>query len=628
MLDTLRNAARTWVAKALLLLLVVSFGVWGVSSSVITDSSDSVITVGGQSVSASEFRLAYQRRLAELSRQFGTQLTTEQARALGVVNQVYSQLSAGAALDELSDQMNLGLSQDRLAQLIADDPAFTGAGGRFDRQIFTSLLRNAGLREQDYILERSKVAVRSQIVEATADGFKAPQVLVDALRAYRNETRSIDYLLLTNANIDPIAPPAEDVLASWFESVKTRYNAPEYRRFVYVKLEPADIAEPASISDEAIREDYERRKASFDIPGTRTIEQLTFETREMADAAAEELAQGTSFDQLVTDQGRTATDVLLGDFTRASVPDPALAEAAFAVEKDGGTTAVVDGAFGPVILRVTNIKLDSSRTFDEVKEGIRADLAQAAASEDILNVHDRFEDLRGSGASLAEVAKEMNLKLVEVPLVDNRGLDTSEKDVELPNGAELLSEVFQTDVGVEAMPLNVGNDGYLWFEVADIVPARERKLEEVREKVLADWTTEQQRIALGAKAESLKERLKKGDEIAAIAIELGIAVETKTGLLRSANDPVLGTAGVAAAFSGPVGTANSAPGADPETQIVLKVTDVNTGGSADALANDDAQVQTVANAAGDDILDQMVNQLQNDYGVSINQALADQAMVQ
>lgn len=474
MLDTLRNAARTWVAKALLLLLVVSFGVWGVSSSVITDSSDSVITVGGQSVSASEFRLAYQRRLAELSRQFGTQLTTEQARALGVVNQVYSQLSAGAALDELSDQMNLGLSQDRLAQLIAEDPAFTGAGGRFDRQVFTSLLRNAGLREQDYILERSKVAVRSQIVEATADGFKAPQVLVDALRAYRNETRSIDYLLLTNANIDPIAPPAEDVLASWFESVKTRYNAPEYRRFVYVKLEPADIAEPASISDEAIREDYERRKASFDIPGTRTIEQLTFETREMADAAAEELAQGTSFDQLVTDQGRTATDVLLGDFTRASVPDPALAEAAFAVEKDGGTTAVVDGAFGPVILRVTNIKLDSSRTFDEVKEGIRADLAQAAASEDILNVHDRFEDLRGSGASLAEVAKEMNLKLVEVPLVDNRGLDTSEKDVELPNGAELLSEVFQTDVGVEAMPLNVGNDGYLWFEVADIVPAREQ----------------------------------------------------------------------------------------------------------------------------------------------------------
>ncbi|MBO3760232.1 peptidylprolyl isomerase [Ciceribacter sp. L1K22] len=628
MLDSLRNAARTWVAKLLLLLLVVSFGIWGVSSSIIADTSNSVITVGNQSVSASEFRLAYQRRLAELSRQFGTQLTTEQARALGVVNQVYAQLSAGAALDELADEMNLGLSEDRLAQLIADDPAFTGAGGQFDRQVFTARLRNAGLQEDDYILERSNVAIRSQIVEATADGFKAPQVLIDALRAYRNETRDVDYLLLTKANLDPVAPPAEDVLATWFDTVKARYNAPEYRRFAYVKLEPSDIAEPAAITDEQIREDYERRKASYEIPGTRTIEQLTFENRDMANAAAEELSRGTSFDQLVADQGRTATDVLLGDFTRASIPDPALADAAFAVAQNGGTTPVIDGAFGPVILRISNIKPDTTRTFDEVKEEIRNELAQAAAVEDILTVHDRFEDIRGSGATLADAAKELNLQLVEVPLVDNTGRDTSEKDVDLPGGAELLKDVFQTDVGVEALPLNIGRDGYLWFEVADIVPSRERKLEEVREKALADWTAEQQRVALGAKAEALRERLEKGETIADLATELSIAVETKTGLKRSDNDAVLGSAGIAAAFSGPVGTADSAPGADPDTQIVLKVTNVQSGAGGDVLAADDSQVEAIANAAGDDILDQMVNQLQSDYGVRINQTLADQAMVQ
>jgi peptidyl-prolyl cis-trans isomerase D len=35
----------------------------------------------------------------------------------------------------------------------------------------------------------------------------------------------------------------------------------------------------------------------------------------------------------------------------------------------------------------------------------------------------------------------------------------------------------------------------------------------------------------------------------------------------------------------------------------------------------------VANAAGDDILDQMVGQLQAEYGVTFNQALAQQAIV-
>ena len=85
--------------------------------------------------------------------------------------------------------MNLGLSQDRLATLISEDPAFRGVNGQFDRLTFSSVLRNAGLREQDYINNRSQVAVRSQIVEALSDGYTPPKMLVDALRQYRNQTR-------------------------------------------------------------------------------------------------------------------------------------------------------------------------------------------------------------------------------------------------------------------------------------------------------------------------------------------------------------------------------------------------------------------------------------------------------
>ncbi|WP_407810861.1 SurA N-terminal domain-containing protein, partial [Staphylococcus aureus] len=79
MLDSLRNASRTMAAKLLLLLLVVSFGIWGVSASLVTANSHAVMTVGDQTVSPEEFRLAYQRQISDLSRQFGTRLTTEQA---------------------------------------------------------------------------------------------------------------------------------------------------------------------------------------------------------------------------------------------------------------------------------------------------------------------------------------------------------------------------------------------------------------------------------------------------------------------------------------------------------------------------------------------------------------------
>lgn len=628
MLDSLRNASKTMAAKLLLLLLVVSFGVWGVSASLMTSVSNAVVTVGDQTVSPNDFRLAYQRQISDLSRQFGTRLTTEQAKAFGIDRQVFSQLAAGAALDQLSSDMNLGLSEDRLASLIAEDPAFRAVNGQFDRNLFSERLRNSGLREDDYIKERSKVAVRSQIVDAVSDGFTAPKVLVDALKQYRNEQRSIDYIILSNANIDPVKAPADDVLAAWFEGVKNRYRAPEYRKFSYVKLEPSDIADASAITDAQIDDYYNSHKDSFRTAGRRTIEQIVFPNREMADAAATQLREGTTtFDQVVKDQGKTPSDVTLGEFTKETMPDQSLADAAFAVQKDGGATAALDGAFGPVILRVSGIKPETVKTLDESREQIRTELATAAAVDQINSVHDRYEDLRGSGSSLIDAANQLNLKAVTVAAADSAGLDDKGdalKDLPAPS---LVTEVFKTEPGAESLPINLGREGYVWFDVEQITPERDRALSEVRDEVLADWTAEQQKTALSTKADELKARLEKGETLVTLADDLGIAVENKIGLKRNSDDAVLGMQAVTAAFSGPVGTIASTPGADGEGRILLQVTAVDADALPSALSNDDQQLEAMAQAAGDDILDQMVNRLQSDYGVTINQAAADQAMV-
>jgi peptidyl-prolyl cis-trans isomerase D len=583
--------------------------------------------VGDQEVSAEQFRLAYQRQIANLSRQFGTQLTAQQARAFGIENEVVAQLAAGAALDQLSDDMNLGLSQDRLASLIAEDPAFKGVNGQFDRSLFSSRLRSAGLRENDYIAERSKVAVRSQIVEAVSDGFKPPQVMLDALKQYRDESRTVDYLLLSNANIDPVKAPGDDVLAAWFEGVKTRYRAPEYRSFAYVKLEPSDLADPASVTDDELRAEYDKRKDDYRNQETRTIEQISFPNKEMADAAAAQLRDGTTtFDRIIVDQGKTPEDVRIGEFTRESVPDPAWADAAFKVATDGGTTPVIQGAFGPVILRVSNIRPETTRTFEEVKEELRQKVAVAAATQEIANAHDRFEDLKGGGATLEDAAKELNLKLVTVT-ADASGKDEQEQPIaNLPSSNALLTEVFRAEPGQDTMPLSIGNTGYVWFEVRNVTAERDRTLVEARDKVVADWTAEQQRQALTARATDLKARLDKGETLAGIATDLGVAVETKTGLRRAAEDPIFGQEAIGVAFSGPVDLTGTALAADNESRLLMKVTAIEQA-PADALASDE-QLQRLAESAGDDMLDQMVNSLKNQYGVAVNQNALQQSTVQ
>ena len=629
MLEFLRTAAQTWVVKGLLVILVLSFMVWGGSSLTMTNQSDAVVVVGDVKVKAPEFRLTYETMLAQASRQLGTRLTPQQARAFGIEQRVYSQVVAGAALDQLADDMNLGLSQDRLAKLIADDPAFHSVNGQFDRLTFSSVLRNAGLREQDYINSQSQTAIRSQIVDALSDGYAAPKVLTDAIGAYRHEKRTVDYLLLSNANIDAVKAPGDDVLTPWYDGRKANYRAPEYRKVSYVKLEPVDVADTAAVTEDEMRTEYDRRKESFRTVATRTIEQLTFPSRAAADAAAAKLSSGTSFDDLVKAEGKTSADVLLGEFSKDRVPDAKVAEAAFAVAADGGVSPVVEGAFGPVILRVTNIRPEAVRSFDEVKEELRKDIALSAASEEVMRLHDKIEDERASGAPIKEVADQLKLKLVTIDAIDATGKDKNGDDVAgLPEQAALLQEVFKADVGAETLPVNVGRDGYVWFDLDEVTPARDRTLDEARDEVGADWMAEQQRAALAKKAGELKQRLAQGAKLADIANELGLAVETKSGLMRSTSDAALSPAAVVAAFSGPNGFVTNAAGIGGEGQVLLQVTAVEDGGPTDALQDDSRQIEALAGVSGADIVDQMVATLQAAYGVTINQTLGETAIAQ
>ncbi|MEM5495115.1 SurA N-terminal domain-containing protein [Hoeflea sp. AS16] len=627
MLDTLRKGAQSWVAKLLLVLLVASFGVWGISGSILSAGSTAVITVGDTVVSPNEFRLAYDRQMAVVGRQIGQRLTTEQARAFGIENQVYSQLIAGALLDEQARTMNLGLSDDRLAALIAEDPAFHDFNGRFDRNNFRLVLNSAGMSEEDYLKSRGQVAVRTQIVEAVSDGFAAPDALIKALAQYDAETRDVDYLLLTKSNIDAVAAPSDSELSAWFEENKARYAAPEYRKITYVKLQNEDIADPAAITAEAARADYEARKDRYTTPETRAIDQLVFADRAAADAAAAELEAGKSFDDLIAEQGRSPSDVRIGSFAKSAVPDQSLADAAFAVAQAGDTTPVIDGQFGPVILRVAEITPESSKSFEEVEAEIREQLALAEASQVLLDVHDAYEDARASGMTLEEAAAQQKLTTVTLDAVDRSGQTPDGTVVrDLPESQTLLREAFEAEAGVETPPINIGAEGFVWFEVNDVIPARDRTLEEVREKVVADWTAMKTAEALGAKAAELKERVSKGAELSAIAEELSVAVETKYALSRNSADAVFGAAAVASAFSGPNGVVEVANDASGENRILLKVTSVNDAATVTADSVSPEQRNQVSQQISDDILDQMVARLQTEYGVSVNRQLAERAL--
>ena len=165
MLDALRKAAGTWVAKLLLFMLVISFAIWGISGQMIGGfGSSHVIEAGGTTVSLKDYRLAYDRQMQMMSQQLGTRLTREQAAAFGIDQQVLAQLVSRRGARRAGAQARPRRLQGPAGAARARGSGFRGPDGTFDRQQFEQVLRagrHDGRRTICATASRSPFASRS-----------------------------------------------------------------------------------------------------------------------------------------------------------------------------------------------------------------------------------------------------------------------------------------------------------------------------------------------------------------------------------------------------------------------------------------------------------------------------------
>src|SRR3712207_8529340 len=78
MLTALRRLASTWVARALFVLLVLSFGIWGIGDTVRNLGRDTALArVDGEPIEMEEAQAALRREMQRLSRTLGSRFEND-----------------------------------------------------------------------------------------------------------------------------------------------------------------------------------------------------------------------------------------------------------------------------------------------------------------------------------------------------------------------------------------------------------------------------------------------------------------------------------------------------------------------------------------------------------------------
>ncbi len=621
MLDSMRQAAGGWTAKVLLGLLVLSFAIWGVSGQFFGYGTGTVATVGESEVSAISFDRALRQRMQALGQQLQRGVSLEQARALGIPEQVLAELVGQAALDDQARLFNLGISEDTLAKEIANNPAFQSVGGTFDRTRFQAVLRNAGTTEAAYISDLKGTIVRRQLAGAIAGDLAAPKPLTEAIYRYQNETRTISFVTVGADAIEPVGEPDDAVLASYFDQNKGRFRAPEYRNLGIITIDPKSIADPDAVTAEQIKATYDDRASEFTKAERRKIQQIRYENEDAARAAMSLAETGTDIVELAKANKLSERDIDLGLKTKAEIVDIAVAEAAFKAPIDQ-VVAVYDGTLGPALIRVSEIQAGSVTPLSDVRDRLRREIAEQAAGDKVLDLFDTIEDERAGGSTLAEAAAKLNLTYRRVDAVAADGSAPDGTSItDLPEQQALLIDTFQSDIGVENDALRSGSDGFVFYEVLDITDDRDRTLEEARSDVVAAWRAEEISARIGARAEALVDRMKAGATLAAIASDIGGEVKIAADVKRSGDAKGLSANAVAQAFAGPQGHLANADADDGPERFIVRVDAI----SAPAFFAESEDAEFITNRLGqamqNDILQAYNGHLINQRKTTVNSAV-------
>jgi peptidyl-prolyl cis-trans isomerase D len=621
----MRKNAGGWIAKILFILLIASFALWGVADWTTGMRREKLAEVGGREISQAEFERAYQNQITMLSNQLGRQVTSAEARALGLTQRVLQNLVGAAAINIHAEQLGLGLSDDAIAESIRNEEAFHGPDGKFSRSAFDEVLRANGLNEAAFVDMQRRELVRGQIVGALTEAPYAPQALAEAIHRFRNDERTVKYFILPPESAGALETPSEDALKAHYENNKRSFTVPELRRAGLLILSPDRLKSLVTISDEELKAAYEAGKKAFSVPERRTIQQLIFKDRAAAEEASRKLAAGADFMQIGKEIGMKETDINLGAFAQEEFANPRAAEAAFKLEK-GGVSGVVEG-FAPVIVRVTEITPGSEKSFEEVKDQVRDQLVKSRASDDIAKLYDQIEDERAAGSSLSELAKKLTLEFKEIT-VNRQGADREGKPVAIPvKAADVVKLIFESDVGVENNPLPLDEQSYAFVDVLEVIPERQRAFDEVREEVAKGWAEEETRARLAKKADELIAALNRGQSIVSTAQSVGAEVKTSASLKRSGAEPGLPLSAVAQAFTLPQDGFGSAQMPDRKGRVIFQVAAITPAPPLDDKQTEELRAE-IARGTGNDLMAQYLNGLQTAYGVQINANAINNATAQ
>ncbi|MDT7525220.1 peptidylprolyl isomerase [Pseudidiomarina sp. GXY010] len=524
MLDRIREGSQSFVVKAVLVLIALTFALAGIGGYISNAPEPSVATVNGEDITRVEFDRALENERARQQQQLGDfydTLATDPSFNQRLRNQVVNDLVNQKLVEQYARDNGLRASDEQVREAIRAIPAFNVAG-QFDNDTYRITLNSLGYTPEGFAEALRKDLARSQVLEAVVNTEFALAAEAVAIQKLVNQQRSGAYRTFALDSYLAQVDVSDDEIQQWYDNNSNLFAVPESVQVEFVALDAGAIAESITIDEQMVREWYEGNRSAYESAAQYRFSHILIEgddaaARNKAQEVVDKLSEGADFAALAGEYSDDTFSAENGgdlDFIQPGTMDPDFEEAAFALAEVGDVSGVVETSFGFHVIKLTDKQEGSVTPFAEVRDDIIADMQDERVKQAYYEQQQK----------VAELAFEMPDTLQ--PVADEVGLQVRNSDwfnrqtaPSALNHPAVLQQVFGDTLLQERLNsdlIEVNDTQSVVVRVTDYRAASIKSLDEVREQVVSNLQQEKAQQLARADAEAVIAALRAGEAVSGL----------------------------------------------------------------------------------------------------------------
>lgn len=492
MLKTMRKNVKAlkptlWIIIATFIIAI--FAIWGGAGRLGETNKDGTLaTIGRERISSDTYLQALRQRLEAMKREY-KQLDRSLIQQLNVPQQVLQQIVEQALLLQVARDMKLGATNEEVRDRIVSYPVFQKDGRFIGFEEYKQVLdwNRIPLAEFENGL-KNEIAV-TKVVQILTAGIAVSDEEVWANYRKQNESAKIEYLVAETDKIEVAEQPDAAAVQAFFEKDKARYRIPETRTADYIFFKTDDLKKEIKVDPAEIEKYYRDNLSQFRDPEKIRVSRiwLPFSATDKAAVLAEaedvrkKAEAGADFAELARKHSRDDKAKDGGDWGVSAWASLSARETEEIRKLEAGrVSGVVEIEGGAAVLKVNEKAAEVIRPLDEVRAVAKGSLEDQKARELAGEKAARIEKTARKQKSLDVASQKEGLKIkTSAPLKQGDALEDFD-----PSGS--VSQTLFTLKDKEISAPIYTYTGVALAQLRKAEPERPAKLEEVRDRVARD----------------------------------------------------------------------------------------------------------------------------------------------